>query len=77
MGARYRLWGLGVVRGCWVPFVGIIHGCWVVCGVVVGCHVVGVIVGHVMLEPRNDNERPFLVIVRHSVAMSLSATWQL
>ena len=25
-GASFRLWGLGVVRGRWVPFVGIIRG---------------------------------------------------
>ena len=25
------LWALGVVCGCWVPFVGIVHGCWVIC----------------------------------------------
>ena len=31
-GASFRLWGLGVVRGRWVPFVGIVRG------VVVGCH---------------------------------------
>ena len=53
VGASYCLWGLGVVCGCWVLFVGIF---WAGHGVVVGCCVVGVVVGPVRFEPRNDDE---------------------
>ena len=60
-GASFRLWGLGVVCGRWVSF-----RSWAGRGVIVGCRVVGVVVGPVRFEPRNDDERRFSVVVRRS-----------
>ena len=64
MGAGCSLWasfvGAGLFVGCGAPshavHILLLHGIIVGHGVVVGCHVVGVLVGCVMFEPRNDDE---------------------
>ena len=64
VGAGCCLWaslvGAGTFVGCGAPshVVHILLLCGIIVGhgVIVGCHVIGVIVGHVMFKPRNDNE---------------------
>ena len=62
MGPGCCSWALGAVCG---------HRLWAGRGVIVGCRVVGVVVGPVRFELRNDDERRFSVVVRRSVATSL------